>query len=170
VKNFLLASVHILDFAQLCIVPGCGETMSLTENMLRVELKGLLGTRFNTQGVPLAEITFEGSFDVIMQEHGTERTADEALVTGDAFFHIQADDTVLFMDRVGGTVFTTFRDTALSAYNGHPDYRMGIENHHSDPAFFGIVDSFATHAAGQFTDLAPGTPFRYDRQMHEKPP
>jgi hypothetical protein len=135
-----------------------------------MEFKGFFRTCLNTKGIPLAEITFEGSLNIIVEKHGAERTADEALITGDALVHIETDDTVLLVDRVGWTVLATFRDAALPAYNGHPDHRMRIEDHHPDPAFFGIIDPFATNTASQFTHFASGTALRNDSQMHEEPP
>jgi hypothetical protein len=166
VENFFLTSIHILDLAQLGIVPGSGETVSLTENMFRMEFKGFLWTCFDTKGASFAEITFKRSFNVIVKKHGAERTADETLVTRDALFHIKTDDAILLVDCIGGTALATFWDTTLPAHDRHPDHRMRIKDHDPDPAFFRIVGPFATDTASQFAHFATGTTLRYDCQMH----
>jgi len=101
-----------------------------------------------------------------MKEHGAKRAAGEALIAGNTLFLVKLDNTIFPVNRVGGTSFAAFGNTALFADYGHTDNRMGIKDHDPHPAFLGIVGTLAPHTAGKLTDLAARTPFGDYCQMH----
>jgi hypothetical protein len=89
-----------------------------------------------------------------MQEHGSERTAGNALIAGNTFFLIHVNDTVCLENGIGRTVFTALWHPALPANDWHPDNRLWIKDHHPHPALFGVIDPGASDAASKFTYLA----------------
>jgi hypothetical protein len=144
--------------------------MGLSENVFGVELERFLGAGFNAKRLTIAKVTFERMLDILVEKHGSEGTAGETLVTGNALLLIKSYYTVLLENSVCGTPFATLRHSALLANDGHTYHGMRIEDHYPHAAFFRVVDVFATDAACQFTDFAPGTTFRDNRKVHVRPP
>jgi len=100
-----------------------------------------------------------------MEEDGTKRTGDDALLAGDALFTVNIVDAILRCDGSGRTVLHAFGYLALSADNGHPYDRVGIDYHHSNRTLLGVIHPETVNGTDQFANLASGTSFSHDSQL-----
>lgn len=133
--------------------------------MFRQKEESALRARLNTTRISVTEIALEGRLHLLVEEDGAEGTRDDALLAGDTFFSIDVVDPILCHNRSGRTVLHAFGHLALSANNGHPDDRMGVDDHHPNGALLWIVYSEAMDGAYQLAQLASGASFRNDRQF-----
>jgi len=95
-----------------------------------------------------------------MEKDGTKRARYYTLLTGNAFFFINVTVSIFTYNSIGGAVFSALGLFTLSADNGHPDDRMGIDNHHPDATLFRIIGSEAVDGTDHLTKLTTRTPLR----------
>jgi hypothetical protein len=76
------------------------------------------------------------------------------LLAGDALFAVNIVDAVLCRDGSRWTVLHAFGYLALSADNGHPYDRVGVDNHDPNRALFRVIHSEAMNGTDKLTDLA----------------
>jgi hypothetical protein len=107
--------------------------------------------------ITVTEIAFKRRFDLLMEEDGTKRTGNDALLAGDALFAVDIIDAILCRDGSGRAVLHALGYLALPADNRHSYDRMGIDHHDPNCALLGVVHSKTMNGTNQFADLASGT-------------
>ena len=133
--------------------------------MFRDVKDGLLGAGLHTFRAAPAKITLERRPHIIMDKDTTKRAGHYTFGAGDTFFMIDFHDTIGFGNGLHGTIVHAFGIPALIADNGHPDYRMGIDYHHTDGTFFGIINSEMFDGANKLTHPAAGASLSNDSQL-----
>ncbi len=169
-KDFSLAFFHIFHLLHMGVFEHILQSLCLTEHMFGHINQGFGRAGFNAFWLSIAQVTFKRHLNILVSEDCSKRTGNNALLTGNAFFFYDSDNSVLPLNGSSRAVLCTFRFFALMAENRHPNHRRRIYHHYPNPGFFRVNYPEFFDGASELAQLTATAPLRNNRELQVYPP